>query len=350
MNIDALTRREFLKLCSASCLAFGVPLTPEMARFQHREAPIAVGRVTTSLIYVYQEPFYNSERVDKRFRDQLLNLLEEIQAPKGPQYNPRWYRIDGGYVHSAYIQRVDFRPPNAPLSAVPEKGILGEVTVPFTRTFYKDRSLGWKPLYRLYYESIHWIKGVIESADGMVWYRITDPKNDGVYYVPAEDVRPILPEEYAPTARGVPADEKRIVVSIEDQTLTAYEGDKVVLSTRIASGLHTVEPKEGEIGTDTPVGFWRVSQKMPSRHMGNGHFTDEIDAYELPGVPWTIAFHDSGAALHGSFWHDNFGHRMSHGCVNMRNADALWLFRWTDPVYSPDDWYVNGMGTLIQIY
>ena len=62
-----------------------------------------------------------------------------------------------------------------------------------------------------------------------------------------------------------------------------------------------------------------------------------------------MAFHKTGASLHGSYWHNNFGHKMSHGCINMRNAEALWLFRWTDPVFDPSNWYVNGLGTLVQI-
>lgn len=314
-----------------------------------RVKPIAVGRVTTSLIYIYGEPSLNGERVGKLFRDQLVNLLEEIQSPNGPRYNPRWYRIKEGYVHTAYIQRVDFRPPNESVTSIPVHGVLGEVTVPFTRTFYEDPAAGWQPLYRLYYESLHWITEVRQRADGSVWYRLSDPKNDSIYYVPAAALRVLSEDEFSPIAQEVPADQKRIQISIEEQTLTAYEGEKVVMQVSISSGLHTNDPVEGEIGTDTPIGFWRITQKMPSRHMGNGHITSEVEAYELPGVPWTMAFHDTGAAMHGSFWHDNFGHRMSHGCVNMRNAEALWLFRWTTPVYDPVTWYTNGLGTLVQV-
>jgi lipoprotein-anchoring transpeptidase ErfK/SrfK len=313
------------------------------------ERPIAIGRVTIAAINVYKEPSFRSERLERRSRDQLVNLLEEVHSPDGPQHNPRWYRITAGYIHSAYIQRVDFLPSNEPLTSIPANGILGQVTVPFTRTFYRGRQTAWQPLYRLYYESIHWIKAVCEGPGGMAWYRLFDPKNDSQYYVPAADLRPIPEAEFCPIARDVPAEQKHIIVSIEKQILTAYEGEKVVMQTKIATGVPSTDLQEGDIPTDTPVGYWRVSQKMPSRHMGNGSLTSQIDAYELPGVPWTMGFHETGAALHGSFWHDNFGRRMSHGCVNMRNADALWLFRWTDPVYDPSNWYTNGVGTLIQV-
>jgi hypothetical protein len=89
--------------------------------------------------------------------------------------------------------------------------------------------------------------------------------------------------------------------------------------------------------------------------MGYGALTDDIFAYELPGVPWTMLFHKDGYALHGAYWHNNFGTRMSHGCVNMRYADAQWLFRWTSPEfgsgpdYKPGQMYTMGEGTLVQI-
>lgn len=338
------SRRDFLKKSSLAALGLALPL-PEK-----RETPFAIGRVTTTLIFIYKEPFLNGERVGKCYRDQLLNLLEEVRSDKGPRYNPRWYRIADGFVHTAYIQRIDFRPANEPLPSIPDGGLLGEVTVPYARTFFRGRNTSWQPLYRLYYESLHWIKDVCEKPDGTIWYRLFDPKNDGDYFVPAAALRPLALAEFSPTARDVPSKDKRIVVSIDEQTLTAFEGERVVLQTSISSGTIPLEDvQEGELTTETPKGFFRVMQKMPSRHMGNGRFTNDIGAYELPGVPWMIAFHNSGASLHGSYWHDNFGHRMSHGCVNMRNAEALWLFRWTDPVYEPTSWYVNGLGTLIQV-
>ena len=48
--------------------------------------------------------------------------------------------------------------------------------------------------------------------------------------------------------------------------------------------------------------------------------------YDLPGVPYTMYFYQ-GYALHGTYWHSNFGQPMSHGCVNMRTSDAEWLYQ-----------------------
>jgi len=146
----------------------------------------------------------------------------------------------------------------------------------------------------------------------------------------------------------VPPGEKRIQISIDDQTLTAFEGDQAVLIAKVSTGIPTETPP-GELPTETPRGRFRVQTKMPSRHMGDGNLIDNIEAYELPGVPWVCFFHKDGLALHGTYWHDNFGRMMSHGCVNMRNEDALWLYRWTTPVASERDWYVREMGTVIDI-
>ncbi|NIV94533.1 L,D-transpeptidase family protein, partial [candidate division KSB1 bacterium] len=46
-------------------------------------------------------------------------------------------------------------------------------------------------------------------------------------------------------------------------------------------------------------------------------------------------FVETGVALHGTYWHNNFGWPMSRGCVNLRTEDAKWLFRWTVPKSEP---------------
>lgn len=339
------SRRSFLR---RGALAFGALYLPRLPVIPPVPA-IALGRVTAARINIYSRPFFASPREGSRQRDDLLNLLEEIHSDQGPEYNPRWYRIVEGFVHSGYVQRVDFRLPNQPVISIPESGLLGEVTVPLTQTFYQPGGADWQPLYRLYYGSTHWIHGLVERPDGSLWYRLFDPKNDAQYIVPATDLRAISPIELSPIARDVPAKDKRIVVDIAEQTLTAYEGKRIVLQTSISTGVPSPDLPDGEIPTDTPIGYWRITQKMASRHMGNGRLTADNSAYELPGVPWTMGFHKDGASLHGCYWHDNFGRKMSHGCVNIRSSEALWLFRWSDPVYDPTNWYTNGLGTLVQV-
>jgi lipoprotein-anchoring transpeptidase ErfK/SrfK len=167
--------------------------------------------------------------------------------------------------------------------------------------------------------------------------------------VPARHLRPIFPEEYAPISPEVPWEAKRIEVNLTTQTLTAYENDKVVLETKIASGLPSGRRRRGEIPTRTPTGDFNILEKTPSKHMGNGNLAADIDDYELPGVPWTCFFTEKGHAFHGTYWHDNFGTPMSHGCINMRTEEALWLFRWARPIHQADAIYNRGYGTRVKV-
>jgi lipoprotein-anchoring transpeptidase ErfK/SrfK len=145
-------------------------------------------------------------------------------------------------------------------------------------------------------------------------------------------------------------EKKRIEVSLGDQTLTAYEYDQVVLHTKISSGLQDRFVEDGELPTDTPAGTFHMQLKMPSKHMGDGKLTDDIHAYELPGVPWVSFFISTGFACHGTYWHDNFGRKMSHGCVNMPNPKAKWLYRWCTPVIDAGEWYQKGWGTVVKVF
>ena len=343
---NVLNRRDFLKLSllAAGCLA-ARPLRDDLPE----EKPVGIGRVATSLIYLYESPSFQSARNGQIPRDDLLIILEEIRSPHGPAYNPLWYRVENGFVHSGHIQRVDGYHTNQPLEYLQANKVLGQVTIPYTQSYRINRNNVWKPLYRLYYQSVHWITGIKVGPGQRTWYQLTDERLLVPYYVPALHIRPILNDELALIPGSSAPEEKRIVVSIQEQSLTAYEKDKVVLKTLISSGLKPRDKKNHDISTETPLGSFRIRTKYPARHMGDGHLTNDPEAYELPGVPWTMFFHESGFALHGTYWHNNFGTRMSHGCINMRNEEAYWLFRWTEPVYQPGKWYTYGSGTLVQI-
>lgn len=102
-----------------------------------------------------------------------------------------------------------------------------------------------------------------------------------------------------------------IDVDISSQTLTAYQGNTPVFSALVSTGL----PR-----TPTVIGRFKIYTKLTSTRMrGPG--------YDLPNVPYTMYFY-KGYGIHGTYWHNNFGHPMSHGCVNMRTQDAGWLFNW----------------------
>jgi lipoprotein-anchoring transpeptidase ErfK/SrfK len=125
----------------------------------------------------------------------------------------------------------------------------------------------------------------------------------------------------APVTRAAKA-QKAIVVSISHQMLWAYKGQKVVLSTYVSTG---------RAGFDTPVGSFAVLTKLPSQTM-EGVIGGEY--YNVPDVPSVLYFTNSGHALHGTYWHNNFGMPMSHGCVNLPLDVAAWLYDWA-PVGTP---------------
>lgn len=347
---EAFSRRDFLKL---SALSFGWLVFPPLHAGlppEDRVERLGVGRVTISEIGVFQEPSLDSKRLRSRQRDELVSIFEEITSPYGPSINPHWYRVVGGYCHSAYLQRVENTHLNPPLRKIADGGQLVEVTVPYVQSMRFTKYEGWTPLYRLYFQSVHWITGIDEGPDGEPWYRLTDELLKVDYHVPATPLRPITSQELTPLSIEVPPGKKRIEVSLLDQTLTAYENENVVLHTFISSGLPNLSGIQSEIPTDTPRGNFNINVKMPSKHMGDGQLTAEINAYELPGVPWVSFFDPTGIAFHGTYWHNNFGSRMSHGCVNMRTEDAKWLYRWTTPIAEYKEWERKGYGTRVTVY
>lgn len=349
------SRRDFLKLSAlaAGSLAFAPrdkrsEWIPEGENFP--EDILGVARVGTKEINVVKSPEYGAEAVKQHYRDELIPLFEEIIEPEDWHNSPRWYRTFGGYVHSTHLQRVDGRRLNPILPWIPEEGWLGEITVPFTRAYRDTYTYGWVPLYRLYYQSVHWATAVEEGPDGQPWYRLEDELLKVEYHIPAQHMRIIHPDELTPISPHVPWEQKRIEVSIQDQAMIAYEHDEIVLKTKVSTGIPTAGGTANGIPTATPTGRFNISVKMPSKHMGDGKMTDDIHAYELPGVPWVSFFDENGVAFHGTYWHDNFGYKMSHGCVNMLMEEAKWLYRWVLPETEFSAWETRGYGTRVHVF
>ncbi|MBI3158819.1 MAG: L,D-transpeptidase [Chloroflexi bacterium] len=348
-----LSRREFLKLGGlAGAAALGGDFPPG----QTEDQTLRMGRVAYASVSVFDAPKLDADTVGYRFRDELLNIYRRITPVDGPAYNPLWYRVWGGYVHSGFIPEVQVNF-NEVIAEFPEGGVLCELSVPWSQPYDHDRFNGWTPHeeFRLYYGSTHWVTGLMEGPDGEPWYQLTDELSDTFkYYVPAPHLRPIPLDGLTPLSPDVPAGDKRIEVDLTWQVLTAYEGGDIVLRTQISSGVGGPVPA-GSLPTKTPTGRFNIQAKTPSKHMGASRLTDTLGDRALPGVPWTMFFAEGGYAIHGTYWHNNFGWPMSRGCVNMRNEEAKWLFRWTTPAWrreeirSSVDWEARGLGTQVTI-
>ncbi len=114
--------------------------------------------------------------------------------------------------------------------------------------------------------------------------------------------------------------EKWIDISLSEQRLRAYEGDRIVMEFPISSGKWS----------PTPEGTFNIWYKTRSQTMSGG--SRELGTYyALANVPSNMFFHQ-GYAIHGAYWHNNFGHPMSHGCVNSPLSYAAQIFEWAGPV------------------
>ena len=343
--MSRISRRDFLKLSTSTFAGLLIsPFRPFLGSFDDAEQV----RVATQSVSVYREPNDQSLIVGQYFRDELVHIYKEVDSGT-PVYNPIWYRVWGGYMHRARLQKVKTLF-NEPLTTIPEgTRQISELTVPFTQAMRYTKTYGWQPNLRLYYGSVHWIDGIDEGPDGQPWYRIFDELVGFPYHVMAIHLRPIPLEEWTPISPDVPHEDKYIEVNLTTQMLTAYEYDQIVFQTNISSGIPAGRQTPKVISTKTPSGEFRIMSKYPSKHMGNGNLFADLDDYELPGVPWTTFFTESGVAFHGTYWHDNFGTPMSRGCINMRIDEAKWLFRWTRPLHDPSRIYTTGYGTLVVI-
>ena len=184
------------------------------------------------------------------------------------------------------------------------------------------------------------------TAKQSSWYKVSFAREKLVYperasstwYVNAKYAEPVYGVDA--DVYGVDADvydpnkiypeNKVIKIDLSDQTLSAYEDNNLFIKTKISTGLR-----------DTPTlpGEYYITYRTPSRYMQGpdklATTTPKIVTatttgyYDLPGVPWTMYFADDGSAIHGAYWHNNFGRNHSHGCINLNLKDAEKMYRWT---------------------
>lgn len=140
---------------------------------------------------------------------------------------------------------------------------------------------------------------------------------------------------------------KRIYVDLSIQRLFAYEDNKLAFEFPVSTG------KWGR----TPTGDFKIWIKLRYTRMSGGNSALGT-YYNLPNVPFTMFYanadvpRSAGYALHGAYWHDNFGHPMSHGCVNISIPNAEKLYYWANPVSTANTTYASAEdeGTLLTVY
>lgn len=149
------------------------------------------------------------------------------------------------------------------------------------------------------------------EVDGSLWYQIGD--NQWLHQFDVAKLTPIERPEGVTTNKWVSVD-------LYEQSLIAYEGTRPVFATLISSGLND---------WPTNTGLFNVYHRSERGIMAGAE--GRPDFYYLEEVPWSMYF-DHDIALHGAYWHDGFGYRRSHGCVNMTITDANWVYRWSSDV------------------
>ncbi len=151
-----------------------------------------------------------------------------------------------------------------------------------------------------------------QQAGEQVWYRVGDNQWIGQKQVGLIRASARPPE--------IPPGDKWIEINLFEQTLMAYEGERVVYATLVSSGLPA---------WPTVTGLFRVWSKVRYGTMYGAE--GKADYYYLESVPWAVYFQDD-FAIHAAYWHDRFGYPHSHGCVNVPPVPARWLFEWATPV------------------
>jgi len=124
----------------------------------------------------------------------------------------------------------------------------------------------------------------------------------------------------APLVVSPEDEEKRIVVNLSQQRLYAYEHGRIAKTFLISSGTYRYP---------TPAVETTVLEKIPVKRYRWSYGANHPDNYDLPNVEYNLRIYGS-IYIHGAYWHNNFGYRMSHGCINVDEPDAEWIYGWAD--------------------
>ncbi len=280
-------------------------------------------------ISAYPVPLVNQIPVDEellhdRYYEQTNSKLDIFDAPGGIQTAT----LDNGFNFVTVLKAQDGWTEINPNQWVQSDSLdnsngivsqfsgvlLGDESMPYPVAwalvnFYPSREPGGNPdeTYPIVWRYTHLNLYSSVEIDGSVWYQIGVDQWVHQFHV----------AKIAPIDRPAEIDTHLwISIDLYEQTMVAYEGDKPVMSTLVSSGLSKWPTNEG---------LFHIYFRRERKNMSGG--IPGEDFYFLEEVPWTMFF-DDGRALHGAYWHDGFGYRRSHGCVNLSITDAHWLYQW----------------------
>lgn len=169
------------------------------------------------------------------------------------------------------------------------------------------------------------LNGEKKRISGVDWLGTTDGA-----WVKADDVVRVDGPKSMPAFAN--KGERWIDVSVAKQALVAFDGSKPVYATLVSTGRDGLgDPSESFA---TIRGVYRIHTKHVSITMSS---SEVGEAFSLRDVPY-VQYFETGYALHGAYWHDGFGEPRSHGCINLAEIDAAWLFAWTGPDV-PLEWH-----------
>ena len=340
MNRNYFSRREFLKLSALSLgsLALG-PRGKQLHALQDFPDAERLGRVGWYSVELKQRPDHDSNTVGVLYEDSVVPWLRETVGYRPFRNNQRYVETPDGYIWSGDLIPVQ-NVRNVPLTTLPqtggESGFWVEVTVPWVdivmdnppprSNFFQYRVENNLPL-RLYCSQILWVDLIRVDDTGKIWYRVNERYgNPGdMFWAPGEAFRPITEAELAPISPEIEDKHVEVRIRWEEQILSCYEGNAEVYFCRVSTGKSDGSTPVSAIASP---GF-QIWRKLHSLHMSGG---TNAEGWDLPGIGWTSLFHGDGVAIHSTFWHNNFGEPMSHGCVNASPDDAKWIYRWTQPI------------------
>jgi lipoprotein-anchoring transpeptidase ErfK/SrfK len=358
MEYQNISRRDFLRV---SVLAMGsLAMTPwkywgqMAAQWPDGEK---FGRVCQGKVSIRSKPNPDASVVKDIYDDAIVVWLREVMGVSPGYGSRRWVETPDGYIYAPRLQP-SLNRPNKPLQELPvtynEKGMWGEVTVPWVdlkiaNPPVRTPSLKDKTFPRLYYSQVTWIDDMKTDSEGKVLYRLNQKFGTygDMFWADAAAFRPITAEDIAPISPKV--ENKKVVVNCTRQTLTCYEDGREVHFCRISTGAKFDYQGNPVDKYSTPLGPHPIYRKLISLHM-SGPTTGD-----WPNVPWTSIITGEGVSVHSTYWHNDYGVPRSHGCVNAAPEDALYVFRWTNPITPlvPGDLDISShwppTGTIVEV-